>query len=205
MKREEIFLGLVVSALCMGASSFAVRTQPGNLAYYQQAYQQPSDASSPVAIESLPDGNYRFCSNSAPSDGTESGMCFRFQKTGDRVIGNYQPANSTQASVCMAGRINRSTINGEATDFSSPTSELLQLRPELQGGDLVIWDAANATDYLKVSSGQALDQEEADQKTASAVADRPGAIRFRQASLDLSSFHQYSAGSIEPPTQCGAN
>lgn len=196
MKKEEIFMGLAVSVLCMGASSFAVRSQSGNLAYYQQVYSQPFHTSSQATIESLPDGNYRFCSNAAPSDGTESGMCFRFQKTGDRAIGNYQPANSAQASICIAGRINRNTINGEATDFSSPTSELLQLRPELQGGNLVIWDAASNTDHLKVSSGQALDREKAD---------RLGSIHFRQAALDLSNFHQYSAGTIEPPAQCGGS
>lgn len=203
MKQEEILMGLAVSVICMGASSFAIRSQAGVSNFYQQAYPAPpgsSAQSTQSTIESLPDGRYRFCSEPASGDGSEAGVCFRFGKTGDRVVGNYQPANSMQASVCLAGRVNRNTINGEATDFSSPTSEPLQLRPELQDADLVNWDAAGRTHYLKVSSGQAIDQ----QKPDSAASAQSGSIRFRQASLDLSSFHQYSAGTIEPPTQCGA-
>lgn len=201
MKKEEILMGLTVSILCMGASSLVVQSQPGVPVGYQQAYPTQPDASQ-ASIENLPDGNYRFCSEPAPSDGSESGMCFRFQKTADRLVGSYQPANSAQARVCIAGRINRNTVNGEAIDFSAPTSEPLQLRPELQGGSLVNWDAAGTTAYLKVASGQALDQRKPD----SAAATQPsGSIRFRQASLDLSNFHQYSPGSIEPPTQCGEN
>lgn len=197
MKKEEILMGLAISALCMGASSFAVRS-PNSLTYYQN-YSGQSETSSLATIETLPDGHYRFCSEPAPSDGSEAGVCFRFQKVGDRVVGNYQPANSTQPSVCLAGRINRSTINGEATDFTSPTADLLQLRPELKGGELVNWDAASSADYLKVSSGRAIDPQ-----AGSGVAEKAiGSVHFRQAALNLSSFHQYSAGSIEPPTQCG--
>jgi hypothetical protein len=209
MKKEEMLMGLAVSVLCMGASSFVVKSQAGNSTPSQQAYLASPDHSSESMIEGLPDGNYRFCSSAAPTDGSESGMCFRFQKTGDRIVGNYQPANSTQASVCIVGRINRNTINGEAIDFSSPTSEPLQLRPELQGGNLVNWNAAGTEHFLKVASGQALDQKKSDRTALVQSRVLPvspsGSIRFRQASLDLSSFHQYSSGTIEPPTQCGGN
>lgn len=201
MKKEEIAMGLAVSILCIGVSSLVAQSQSGPSSLYQQAYPAPSDSSSPSTIEDLPDGNYRFCSDPSPSSGSESGMCFRFQKAGDRVVGNYQPANSQQASLCIAGRINRSTINGEATDFSSPTAEPLQLRPELQGGDLVNWNAAATTDHLKVASGQAIDPPKPD-SAASVVP--TGSIRFRQASLDLSNFHQYNMGPSEPPTSCDA-
>lgn len=204
MKKEEILMGLAVSLLCMGASSFAVRSQSGNSTFYQQTYPAQSDPSPQSTIESLPNGNYRFCSKPAPSDGSEAGMCFRFEKIGDRVVGNYQPANSAQSSLCLAGRINRSTLNGEATDFSSPTSAPLQLRPELQGSDLVNWDSAGTTHYLKVASGQAIDQNNQNKLNNAALAQPHGSIRFRQASLDLGSFHQYNSGPIEPPSQCGA-
>lgn len=207
MKKEEILMGLAMSLLCMGASSFAVHSQSGNATLYQQAYPDQSDPSLQSPIESLPNGNYRFCSDPAPSDGSEAGMCFRFQKIGDRVVGNYQPANSAQASLCLVGRINRSTLNGEATDFSSPTSEPLQRRPELQESSLVNWDSAGTTHYLKVASGQAIDQNNQNNQNKldnAALAQPHGSIHFRQASLDLGSFHPYNSGPIEPPTQCGA-
>ena len=199
MKKEEIVMGLAVSVLCIGVSSLVAQSQSGPSSLYQQAYPAPSDSASHSTIEDLPDGNYRFCSNPSSGDGNESGMCFRFQKTGDRVVGNYQPADSQQANLCIAGRINRSTINGEATDFSSPTAEPLQLRPELQGSDLVNWNAAEPTDHLKVASGQAIEPQKPDN-----AGEVSGSIRFRQASLDLSTFHQYSMGTIEPPMSCDA-
>lgn len=201
MKKEEIVMGLAVSVLCIGASSFVAQSQSLSPTLYQQAYPTQSDLSAVDTIETLPDGNYRFCSEAALGDGREAGMCFRFQKTGDRIIGNYQPANSPQASLCLAGRVNRNIINGEATDFSSPTAEPLQLRPELQGGNLVNWNSAGTTRYLKVGSGQAIEPNQATQANSGKPV---GSIRFRQASLDLSSFHQYSTGTIEPPGSCDA-
>lgn len=200
MKKEEIVMGLAVSVLCIGASSFVAQSRSLSPSFYQQAYSTQSDLPAVDTIETLPDGNYRFCSESASGDGSESGMCFRFQKMGDRIIGNYQPANSPQASLCLAGRVNRNIINGEAIDFSSPTAEPLQLRPELQGGNLVNWNSAGSTRYLKVASGQAIEPKHLAQAHSQPV----GSIRFRQASLDLSSFHQYSTGAIEPPANCDA-
>jgi len=204
MKKEEIVMGLTVSVLCIGASSFVAQSQSVSPTLYQQAYSTKPGLLSVDkvdTIETLSDGNYRFCSEPPPGNGSESGMCFRFQKTGDRVIGNYQPANAQQPSLCLAGRANRNIVNGEATDFSSPTAEPLQLRPELQGSNLVNWNSAGTTRYLKVASGQAIEPD----KSAQANSGKPvGSIRFRQASLDLSTFHQYSTGTIEPPVSCDA-
>lgn len=40
-------------------------------------------------IESLPDANYRFCSDQAEGIDRVSGVCFRFRKQGDEIVGDY--------------------------------------------------------------------------------------------------------------------
>ena len=48
----------------------------------------PTDAQFKIA--NLPDGNYRVCSDRPPSDVERvSGVCFRFQKAGEAITGDY--------------------------------------------------------------------------------------------------------------------
>ena len=81
-------------------------------------------------IATLADGNYRFCSSRPPSGVDQvSGVCFRFQKQANNIIGDYYyPYEGSSA--CIRGKVNGNTISGQAVERlqadSSPADELLE-------------------------------------------------------------------------------
>jgi hypothetical protein len=72
-----------------------------------QVIRGPTDTARQFTVESLPDGNYRLCSDSAPADIQRvSGVCFRFRKQGEDIVGEYYyPYEGSQ--VCLNGEVNR--------------------------------------------------------------------------------------------------
>ena len=135
-------------------------------------------------IATLPEGNYRFCSDRPPSDiDRVSGVCFRFSKQGDRVTGDYYyPYEGS--SVCLTGRVNGNTVSGQAVERLSPTSE----PPEDLSEQLTSWRQEG---FLQVGNGVYVDDR-----------NRRDAIRYRSALLNLNNFYQYNAGAVLPPADC---
>ena len=148
------------------------------------------------SIQSLPNGNYRFCSNPPPSSVVSdeeilaAGHCFVFRKAGNRVVGYFSDMSTYgESRVCALGTVAGNTVTGEALeDF--PVDEI-QLEPRFQGTTPQNWDNNG---YLKVGRATAkYDSSEGNVSTS---------IRYRTAVLDLDGFHRYNAGTQSPPTIC---
>ena len=145
-------------------------------------------------IASLPDGNYRFCSDS-PSERLRqrppenisrvSGVCFRFRKQADRIIGDYYyPYEGS--SICLNGRVNGNTVSGQAVErFPKGDNSPPDIPSDRALAD---WRQEG---FLKVGQGVYVDD-----------LNRPDAARYRSALLNLNSFYQYNAGVVSPPTNC---
>ena len=136
------------------------------------------------SVASLPDGNYRFCSDRPPSGSDRvAGVCFRFQKQASQVIGDYYYP-SEGSSACLSGRVNGNTISGQAVERLAASSSAAE---ELSAS-LKSWRQEG---FLKVGNGVYIDD-----------LNRPDAIRYRSALLNLNNFYQYNAGAVSPPTNC---
>jgi len=144
-----------------------------------------------TTLKSLPNGNYRICSDRPDASGKESGMCFRFRKTSDRVVGLYYVPYS-EWSVCLSGKINNNTVSGKALQYKSGLPEAPRINPKYQGSKLETLDRDG---YLKVS-GQTL------VRSASTENGYDAWFHYQTARLDVKDFHRYSAGSTPPPQSC---
>lgn len=137
-------------------------------------------------IAGLPNGNYRFCSDDPPSGiNRVSGVCFRFRKTGEDIVGEYYyPYEGS--SICFTGEVNGNTVTGQGLELLSPTASP---PPNLPGED-------ERTDWRQEGFLQVGHAERVNN-----FRDRR-AIRYRSAILDLNGFYQYNAGTVLPPQQC---
>lgn len=144
----------------------------------------PTDAQFKIA--NLPDGNYRFCSDRPPSDVERvSGVCFRFQKDGDAITGDYYyPYEGS--SICVTGQVNGNTISGQGLERFSINSAPPD---DFDQNSLHDWRQEG---FLKIGRGVAVSDRPADQK----------AVRYRSALLNLNNFYQYNAGTVLPPSEC---
>lgn len=137
-------------------------------------------------IASLPNGNYRFCSDRPPSDIQRvSGVCLRFQKNGDQIVGDYYyPYKGS--SICLNGRVNGNTVTGQGLERFS-----IDAAPpdDFDQDSLHDW---RQDGFLEVGRGVAVSDRPADQK----------AVRYRSALLNLNNFYQYNAGTVLPPSGC---
>ncbi len=137
------------------------------------------------AVGSLPDGNYRFCSERpAGEDAQAAGACFRFRKEAQNIIGTYYYPNKG-SSVCFRGQVNNNTFSGQAIErFSAGETP-----PEnFSQAQLSKWETAG---FLQVGNGLYVDD-----------LNRRDAILYRSALLNLNNFYQYNAGRVSPPVSC---
>ena len=137
-------------------------------------------------VASLPDGNYRFCSDRPPEGiNRVSGVCFRFRKQANTVIGDYYyPYEGS--SLCLNGRVNGNTVSGQAVE-RFPRGD--NSPPEIPSDrSLTDWRQEG---FLKVGQGVYVDD-----------LNRPDAARYRSALLNLDAFYQYNAGVVSPPADC---
>jgi hypothetical protein len=182
------------------------------------------DALAVETIASLPDGNYRVCSQppTALPLGQPSGTCFVFTKKGNQIIGRYRETPTSGVAWCFSGTVNQSTISGFTTTTGtlpvnyllsslSPNSQYRQLAPFLKVAEVEVrkFVISPAENYaLKLvpygindSRNQAIDLTggKAGEKDKQPLL---GEIRYRNAVLDLGSFFLYNAGSELPPRTC---
>lgn len=133
------------------------------------------------SIESLSDANYRFCSDRAEGIDRVSGVCFRFRKQGDEIVGDYYyPYEGS--SLCVSGRVNNNTVTGQAIERLTTSRPAPENLPE---DDFTDWRQEG---FLKVRYAERLAS--------------PERIRYRSLLLDLNGFYQYNAGPVVPPQNC---
>ncbi|MBD6619956.1 hypothetical protein FNW02_30180 [Komarekiella sp. 'clone 1'] len=140
----------------------------------------------PVNIASLANSNYQFCSQPDPKDWRDgAGVCFNFNKTGNRVEGYYGYPHSDHF-ICIRGAVNGNCIIGEALAISWAGNQW-ENRPE----SLLKWDSEGR---LTLSQGYlitTLDDNRDDIKW----------ILYRNASLNVEGFYQYNRPRMTSPSQ----
>jgi len=148
-----------------------------------QVIRGPTDTARQFTVESLPNGNYRLCSDSAPADIERvSGVCFRFRKQGEEIVGEYYyPYEGSQ--VCLNGEVNRNTVTGQAVEKMKTTPDLPQERHN--------WRQEG---FLQVGRPK-----------LQATWNEATYVRYRSAILNLNQFYQFNAGTVLPPQNCAIN
>lgn len=165
------------------------QTALAGLVLLMASFSTPASAKS--SIQSLPDGNYRFCSNRPPStqvSDLKAGYCFVFRKAGTRIVGNYfDSSTSGEDNVCVTGRFSNNSVTGEGLQFSQGLPNGMS---KFSGSRLTNWDNSG---YLKVAQGKLLRTNE---QTGYSE------IHYRSAVLNLSKFSRHNAGTYAPPINC---
>ncbi|WP_346292831.1 hypothetical protein [Sphaerothrix gracilis] len=140
-------------------------------------------------IGQLSDGNYRFCSDRPPEDIQQvSGVCFRFRKQGNSVVGDYYyPYEGS--SLCINGQVNGNTVTGQGVERLGPNSDRpLYGLPEARAA----WRSETFDEtFLQVGRSQLVVRNE-----------QPDRIRYRSLILNLNNFYWYNAGTVLPPASC---
>jgi hypothetical protein len=147
------------------------------------------------AIETLPDGNYQFCSQPEPSDWRlGEGICFWFRKTGKQLVGYYGYPHSDVFIDCVSGQVEGNLVTGKALVISWPGASWDEV-PQAP----FFWDREG---YLQLSQGTIVHSE--NDETG-----RIDWIQFRGAKLVLNGFYRYSAAKVNqmkpPPTSCNVS
>ncbi|WP_341528109.1 hypothetical protein WKK05_01795 [Nostoc sp. UHCC 0302] len=139
-----------------------------------------------VNIASLANGNYQLCSQPDPQDWRDgAGVCLNFSKVENRVDGYYGYPHSDHF-ICIRGIVNGNHIIGEALAISWGVN-LLKNTPE----SAFTWDSEGR---LTVSQGRVV-------STTNDSEDAAKWILYRNASLDIQGFYQYSFPRMSPTSQ----
>ena len=142
------------------------------------------------SLQRLANGNYKVCSK-PPSTSIDTGYCFVFRKSGNRVVGDYYDTKTLgEEGVCMSGTLSNRTVRGEAIEEIGSVGRQ-NTPPNSSGKRLVNWDKEG---YLKVARASVLRTYE--------VPHSYKTVRYRSALLNLNSFSRYNAGTQSPPRTC---
>lgn len=140
-----------------------------------------SPRQNPINIAQLPDGNYRLWNGQAQGATVSDdqlleagGALFIFNKTGDRITGNFAYIDS-DSSYCVFGQGNNSTVSGFAYPYTDEAMDLGETFRNL-----------GPTEILRV-------------RRTRVVNNQPF---YSSALLDLSSFQPINLGPVLPPTSC---
>ncbi len=139
----------------------------------------------PVNIASLANSNYQFCSQTDPKDWRDgAGVCFNFNKMGNRVNGYYGYPHSDHF-ICIRGVVDGSCITGEALATSWAVNQW-----ENRLKSLFKWDLEGR---LTLSQGHMITTDD----------DKDGVkwILYRNASLNVEGFYQYNRPRMTSPSQ----
>jgi hypothetical protein len=153
---------------------------------FMSVFLHGDEANAQNAIATLANGNYQFCSQPKPNDWRNgAGVCFNFDKIGDRIDGYYAYPYSDDL-ICLRGKVSEGLITGEALSMS--------------------WDGRPWTNIPKTEFKW--DQEEhlslKDSKVIRTAMDRGGKtewILFSYAKLDTGGFYQYQPPLMTSPSQ----
>jgi hypothetical protein len=153
----------------------------------------PTSTPTPVqSIQSLPNGDYRFCSKSPSADtgNGDTGYCYVFNKRGNRLVGDFYDSRSLgEVSACVSGTLNNKTVRGEAVELVGDIGNR-NIPPNSRGNRLVNWDSQG---YLKVARAAQIGRNPT---TGSRK------IRYRNGVLKLDGFYRYSQSAKGAPKNC---
>ncbi|MFB6276375.1 MAG: hypothetical protein ABEI32_09555 [Halothece sp.] len=137
-------------------------------------------------VESLPNGNYRLCSDAPPEDIQRvSGVCFRFRKQGEDIVGEYYyPYKGSK--VCLTGEVKGNTITGQALEKINATAK--SSSNFARGDSLENWQQDG---FLQVGR--------AEKESSWGKSDY---VHYRSAMLNLNNFYQFNSGTVLPPKNC---
>ena len=144
------------------------------------------------SIQSLPNGDYRFCSKSPSADtgNGDTGYCYVFNKRGNRLVGDFYDSRTLgEVSACVSGTLNNKTVRGEAIELVGDIGNR-NIPPNSRGNRLVNWDSQG---YLKVARATQIGRN-------ATTGSRK--IRYRDAVLKLDGFYRYSQSAKGAPTNC---
>ncbi len=140
-----------------------------------------SPRQNPIDVAKLPDGNYRLWNGQVQGETVsdeqllkDGGALFIFNKTGDRITGNFAYIDS-DSSYCVFGQGNNSTVSGFAYPY---TDEALDLGEDFRN--------LGPSDFLRV-------------RRTRVVNNKPF---YSSALLDLSTFSKINLGPVLPPSSC---
>ena len=151
-------------------------------------------------IQSLPDGNYRFCSLPPTSERlteeelhvklAQSGaVCFHFRKQGNTMVGRlYTLEAYGEDSICLEGIVNQNSFSGRAVAYFFYEVDPTPANP--------IESIASIKDYwsqkrvLSITDASYFDES-----------DIPYAI-YQSALLNLNGFYRYNVSTDLPPHSC---
>lgn len=136
-------------------------------------------------VESLPNGNYRLCSDRPPSDIQRvSGVCFRFRKQGKDILGEYYyPYKGSRT--CITGKVNNNTVTGQSVETIPGNADMPSDLPRQD--TMENWGQDG---FLQVGRAQL--------ETEGSI----NAIRYRSTLLHLKDFYQFNLGQSKPPQNC---
>ncbi|GAB1542797.1 hypothetical protein NUACC21_54710 [Scytonema sp. NUACC21] len=144
------------------------------------------NAQGQIAIATLANGKYQFCSQPDPKDWQDgAGVCFNFSKLGDRVDGYYGYPHSDRF-VCIRGEINENAIAGKALELLWAVDS----EPNISKSKLD-WDSEGR---LTLSQGNII-------RSADGIDGTIHWVLFSNASLNVNGFYRYSAPRMTPPSQ----
>lgn len=136
------------------------------------------------SISALADGDYQQCSQPEPKDRDGAGVCFRFQKVGQRIAGYYGYPHSDRF-VCLEGNIQSNRVVGTAHLLSWAGEEW----PDIPTTPFQ-WDEEG---YLTLEGGKS-------QPLGGQGEEAMSLISFERAVLDVASFYQYSRPKMTAPS-----
>ncbi|MBE9014762.1 hypothetical protein IQ272_01050 [Chroococcidiopsidales cyanobacterium LEGE 13417] len=187
-------LGVAIAALLVGITiksdlqSTVPSLQPQYNSIAGQLEVTPNQIATQIQprIATLADGNYQFCSQSDPHDWQDgAGVCFVFQKC-DRQVSGYYGYPHSDNFICVKGKVTDNLIVGKALEISWAGREWTDIPHSVFKWD---WEGR-----LTLSQGNIV-------RTINDVEGRVDWIVFRQATLDLNGFYQYSSPRMTPPPQ----
>jgi hypothetical protein len=137
-----------------------------------------------LAISSLSDGNYQFCSQPDPRDWRDGvGVCFSFSKKEQAIDGYYGYPHS-DSFICVRGQVTGNFIVGRAlAPYWSVQGEITI--PPTEFG----WDAEG---HLKLN--------QAEIRPSGKDKLQESWVTFKTAKLDVSNFYRYNRPRMKPAT-----
>ncbi|MBW4576604.1 MAG: hypothetical protein KME08_15120 [Aphanothece sp. CMT-3BRIN-NPC111] len=175
---QKIFAASLISAVLVGSAGSALSAQV-----------KPEPTNRQYTIESLPDGNYKFCSQTSSTKEMLTNPCFWFGKQGDRVVGQYFYPY-TEASICIKGQVNKDTVTGQALENLWGLSEPPQPKSLKQKGN-------EKDSYLKVGLDKISKVSRSD-----VAGDYSAQAHYSSAILHLADFYPNNASNALPPQNC---
>ncbi|MFE1747407.1 hypothetical protein [Coleofasciculus sp. H7-2] len=149
-----------------------------------------------TSIQSLPNGNYTFCSKPPSGTGDQQGVdlghCYVFSKKGNRLVGNlYDTKTFGEVTACVSGAVNKKTVSGQAIELVGDIGRQ-NPPPNSSGTKLVNWDNQG---YLKVARATVMG------RVNSSGSNNVRRIRYRSALLNLNGFYRHNQLK-KAPTSC---